>query len=165
MAAPNGTATNAFPSNPQYFDQDFAGKDYAYVNQFDSGIDSDQDLLTDVEEQNLGTNPFLPDTDEDGQSDSQEVLAGSDPLDPNDFFQLIPPASSSSTNLVLQWNARSGVFYSIEAATNSLNGEYEFMVLESNINVLADGPISTNFPFGADTLNVYRVRAETPVID
>ncbi|NQW20107.1 MAG: thrombospondin type 3 repeat-containing protein [Chloroflexi bacterium] len=48
-----------------------------------TAIDSDQDGLSDFEEFNVfGTDPFNTDTDGDTFSDSEEILAGTDPLDP-----------------------------------------------------------------------------------
>ncbi|MCW8138074.1 MAG: Ig-like domain-containing protein [Planctomycetota bacterium] len=44
--------------------------------------DRDQDRLPDWREVVLGTDPFNPDTDGDGFTDNDEVLRGSDPLDP-----------------------------------------------------------------------------------
>ncbi len=45
-------------------------------------LDSDQDGLTDAEEKLYGTNPHNPDTDGDGYSDGAEVKAGYNPLKP-----------------------------------------------------------------------------------
>ena len=44
-------------------------------------LDSDQDGLTDEEELVLGTDPLLKDTDADNYWDSWEVIEGTDPLD------------------------------------------------------------------------------------
>jgi len=44
--------------------------------------DDDNDGLTDSEESVLGTDPLLADTDDDGLSDSEEIVWGTDPLDP-----------------------------------------------------------------------------------
>jgi len=47
-------------------------------------IDSDQDGLTDEEEKSLGTNSNLPDSDNDGLFDREEVkVYGTDPLNPD----------------------------------------------------------------------------------
>ena len=43
-------------------------------------IDDDNDGLSDVEEGQLGTNPFIFDTDGDGIGDGDEILAGTNPL-------------------------------------------------------------------------------------
>lgn len=45
-------------------------------------LDSDQDGLTDAEEKLYGTDPHSPDTDGDGYSDGAEVKAGYNPLKP-----------------------------------------------------------------------------------
>ncbi|MBT8283734.1 MAG: gliding motility-associated C-terminal domain-containing protein, partial [Muriicola sp.] len=50
----------------------------------DCAEDSDNDGLTDGQEGILGTDPNDPDTDDDGLEDGEEVLNGSDPLDPCD---------------------------------------------------------------------------------
>lgn len=44
--------------------------------------DADMDRLTDVKEQEYGTDPYNFDTDGDGVWDGDEVSGGSDPLDP-----------------------------------------------------------------------------------
>ena len=49
-----------------------------------TAVDSDNDGLTDAEESVLGTDPFDPDTDGGGVDDGTEVARGSDPLDPTD---------------------------------------------------------------------------------
>jgi len=47
----------------------------------DPNLDSDTDGLSDVEEEELGTDPYVFDTDNDGYGDGDEVREGSDPLD------------------------------------------------------------------------------------
>lgn len=60
----------------------------------------DTDGLDDVEEQILGTDPLLQDTDGDGFSDGLEVRFGSDPLDPA-AFPIFLPALSEQARLAL----------------------------------------------------------------
>ena len=43
-------------------------------------MDSDQDVLTDAQELDLGTNPYAIDTDGDGQADLEELQSGHSPL-------------------------------------------------------------------------------------
>ena len=60
-------------------------------------LDSDQDGLTDSEEKLYGTDPHNPDTDGDGYSDGAEVRAGYDPLKPAPGDKLIAGATSAKT--------------------------------------------------------------------
>ncbi len=53
--------------------------------------DCDSDGLTNAEEENLGTDPFDPDSDSDGITDGQEVLDTTDPLDACDSVGGTPP--------------------------------------------------------------------------
>lgn len=46
-------------------------------------VDTDDDGLTDAEEEMLGTDPNNPDTDNDGLDDGDEVTLGTDPTDPD----------------------------------------------------------------------------------
>ena len=48
------------------------------------GPDSDNDNVSDVAENEAGTDPNDPDSDRDGASDGQEADAGTDALDPED---------------------------------------------------------------------------------
>jgi len=54
----------------------------------DPNGDEDNDGLNNTEEANLGTNPYLRDTDGDGVNDLREVGDATDPLDPTSFDPL-----------------------------------------------------------------------------
>lgn len=56
----------------------------AYPTATDPNADTDGDGITNLEEQLLGTNPTLADSDGDGLSDAAEVSANLDPLDSSD---------------------------------------------------------------------------------
>lgn len=60
-------------------------------------LDSDQDGLTNAEEKLYGTDPYNPDTDGDGYSDGAEVKAGYDPLKPAPGDKLSDEASTQKT--------------------------------------------------------------------
>jgi len=49
-----------------------------------SSVDTDGDGLTDVEEEEMGTDPLSTDTDEDGWTDGVEDNSHTDPTDPED---------------------------------------------------------------------------------
>ena len=48
-------------------------------------LDTDEDGLSDDEEEELGTDPYNPDSDGDGWGDGEEVDLGTDPLDDSDY--------------------------------------------------------------------------------
>jgi len=64
-------------------DGDSTGAEAETGSDTDGPIDSDQDGLTDDEEAELGTDPYLKDTDADSYWDSWELDEGTDPLDVN----------------------------------------------------------------------------------
>jgi hypothetical protein len=68
-------------------------------------LDSDQDGLTDQEEKMIGTDPFKAVTDGDGYSDGKEVGSGYNPLKPAPGDKLVPTASSTSSASDFQQNA------------------------------------------------------------
>ncbi|MHA1745889.1 MAG: hypothetical protein ACTSWW_07805 [Promethearchaeota archaeon] len=64
----------------------FASENRNGVRIYDSGLDSDEDGVSDWEETSLFmTNPFNSDSDGDGYSDSEEIGKGTDPLNPLDY--------------------------------------------------------------------------------
>jgi hypothetical protein len=60
--------------------------------------DSDQDGLSDQEEKIYGTDPHNKDTDNDGYTDGVEVSSGYDPLKPAPGDKIIPANSAGQTN-------------------------------------------------------------------
>lgn len=64
-------------------------------------LDSDQDGLSDEEERLYGTDPFNPDTDGDGYSDGVEVRSGYDPLKPAPGDKIIESEDSTTPQAVL----------------------------------------------------------------
>ena len=61
-------------------------KQRTFNNVLDSQLDTDGDYLTDIDEVLRGTDRLNPDTDGDGWNDEIEVSSGSDPLVPNRFL-------------------------------------------------------------------------------
>lgn len=57
--------------------------------------DDDNDGLSDIQEQELGTDPLNPDTDEDGMSDKDEVDQNLDPLNPDTDNDSVPDAEDA----------------------------------------------------------------------
>ncbi len=71
--------TNA-ATNSQVNKNSNSGTNINATEQVTSSVDSDNDLLTDVEEEIFSTNPDKPDSDSDGYLDGQELLAGYNPM-------------------------------------------------------------------------------------
>ncbi len=70
-------------------------------NAADASLDNDLDGLTNLEEYNRGTNPIVADTDSGGVNDGDEVLNGTDPLNPADdgvVSSYSPPKKESPTD-------------------------------------------------------------------
>ena len=87
----------------------FASENFSGKNIFQ---DSDQDGLTNEEEQLYGTDPNNPDTDGDGYSDGAEVRSGYDPLKPSPGDKIIPenkvPSNSGKTSENISTNQKAG---------------------------------------------------------
>lgn len=69
----------------------------AQNNAYNVFIDQDQDGLTDQEELLYGTDPTNPDTDEDGYQDGKEINSGYDPLKPAPGDKIISDQTTQST--------------------------------------------------------------------
>lgn len=79
--------------------------------------DSDQDGLTDQDESTTHqTNPARADTDDDGQNDGHEVIAGTDPLDPLHWFGC-GTMEQEAGDLVMRWMSMLNRQYTVQSAT------------------------------------------------
>lgn len=110
-------------------------------------LDSDQDGLTDQEEKMIGTNPKNPDTDGDGYSDGKEVKSGYNPLKPAPGDQIFPAAKTSSSKQGSQEN-KTGT--SGQNATGDLELDLSSNLLDSgntlNDQILTDLSSDPNNP-------------------
>ncbi len=82
--------------------EDAQGLDRA-VN--DSGLDPDDDGFTNIEEFLAGTNPFDTDTDDDGDNDGSESNNGSNPASTGDGHRLVSKARKAGGDVILDWTA------------------------------------------------------------
>ena len=114
-----------FSGYPRPLDGDASGGE-----QWDMGIyelastlaDADGDGLSDARElEEVGTNPKTGDTDADGQSDGDEVVADVDPLDRGSFFAVNQVSTLDASPFVFSWHSATGRLYSLQTATNILS--------------------------------------------
>jgi len=87
---------------------------------FDDGSDSDNDGLTGWDEGRIhGTDPDNAYSDSDTMNDGDEIIAGTNPLDPASIFA-ITDVSTVSSNVVIQWSSASNRTYAIWGSSNLL---------------------------------------------
>ena len=119
--------------------------------------DTDGDGLSDGKETLIHhTNPCLADTDNDGQSDKFEVMAGSNPNDPNSLF-----AHSVSQNIeqgvIISWTGIAGNIYEIRVS-DSINGSYSHLIsiecTEDGTQTITDNGLDKNNNNYSDELDV-----------
>lgn len=82
------------------------------------GSDNDGDGLNASWEKSYTTDPNNSDTDNDGISDGHEILAGTDPLDPQDLLLMVE-LKPQGGNLLVFWDAVAGKNYQLEYATSA----------------------------------------------
>lgn len=85
-------------------------------------LDSDQDGLTDQEEKMIGTDPFKTDTDGDGYSDGKEIKSGYDPLKAAPGDKLFAPIQTVTTTQNDQANNSTNAPNTDSSATNQETG-------------------------------------------
>lgn len=112
--------------------------------------DNDGDLLADLDEilgnqfdPTTPTNPNLWDTDGNGVSDYDEMIAGTDPTNPDATFEVIRIASVGGGQDV-GWVARGGKTYVVHARTNLLTGALTPIATNTAVGGIAPWYVVTN---------------------
>jgi hypothetical protein len=130
-------------------------------------LDSDGDGLPDAWEMehagNLTALSGNNDSDGDGQTDLEEYLAGTDPLDAKDFLgplKLIVALDSSSRTL--QWPTKKNYSYRIETR-HSFGGSSNWVQLDGTLATGSGATASVTLPSSVDSETYYRVRAFPPL--
>lgn len=124
---------------------------YYYVSS-----DSDGDDLPDSREVALGTDMNDPDSDDDGQDDGDEVLAGAVPTNGASSF-VLESTGVTETNASLTWYARTNRLYDLMSHDGPPTNGAVFTALATDITVLSDQTLTTNLPLNVD-LQVLRLR-------
>jgi hypothetical protein len=119
------------------FDQDGMPDDWESTHGFDArngadaGADTDGDLLTNAEEYRHVTDPNDADTDDDGASDLDEVVAGTKPADAGSCFEAEPGRTGAVMRL--SWPGAAGRMYDVMARASLVSGEWAFVEGRTNI--------------------------------
>ena len=100
----------------------------------DSNEDTDQDGLSELEEDLLGTSDQKSDTDGDGHDDRKEVDRGTDPLDPNEYpiDNHAPTDISLSPNSVLESAAFGSLVGTLSAQDQDTGDTHQFSLVNGN---------------------------------
>jgi hypothetical protein len=89
-----------------------------------------------------------PDCDNDGTTDANEAIAGTDPLDPDSFFHIVD-ANHTTGQAILTWPSVFGRLYTVWCATNLLDAD-PWQVVQSNIVSTPPANVYTNNPPSID---------------
>lgn len=110
--------------------------------------DTDNDGLSDTEEEQLGTDPNDADSDDDGVEDGVEIETGTDPLDPTDFNNTLlacgaPTYDPANDFAVLLWRdcdfAGADSLWNLRITGGSTSFSTYAGVIDSSVNLSATG--------------------------
>jgi len=143
------------------------GAQYVSLAFLPEALDSDGDGLPDAWEiDHAGDLTSLSgneDSDGDGQTDLDEYLAGTDPLDPKDFLGPVKLIVSADTAAqTLQWPTKKNYTYLVESR-RSFGASSNWTVVEGSQVVGTGSTVSFSLPKSSGAYLFYRIRAFPPL--
>jgi len=125
--------------------------------------DSDQDGLSDWHEINTyGCSPIHKDTDQDGQNDNGEVIAGTDPTDSANYFSA-SAVPGGEVELSISWYGRTNRTYDVYRCDELLESGNGFEPVDSLTNIVFSEDGVTSVMDSASSnfdIRFYRVRVK-----
>lgn len=110
-----------------------------------------------------GVDPRLVDSDQDGQSDYQELIANTDPGQASDTWAAVSSRFDPDGALVHTFAGRAGRAYRLYRSTNELDGVLSWQVISVTDLQVADQPLALRDVQPVDApVVVYRLEAEMP---
>ena len=104
------------------------------------------------------------DADRDGQSNFNELTAGTDPFDPSSSFRLLSAEIIGGKDVRLVWTAGAGHNYVVQVATNLTGNQAIFRDLSPTVSVAIGETQASYVHFGAgastNQAGFYRIRLE-----
>lgn len=98
-----------------------------------------------------------PDQDGDGQGDTSELLAGTNPFDPSSSFRVLS-LQRNGPGLDLTWSSLANATYILDASTSLAAGSWE--PVESTRITATEAVTTVNIPDASSGWSFYRVRRE-----
>lgn len=163
-------STSQAPSNdldaiPRPLDGDADGTNRVDMGAYElasATSDSDGDMLCDRDEILALTDPLNPDTDADGAGDGEESFAGTNPLDPTSVLALLTPVVQT-TGVVcaveIRWSSVDSKSYSLNRSTNLVLDAYGQIVTSGVQGTYPVNVVTDHVPSAAGPC-FYRIKVE-----
>lgn len=144
----------------------------AFFSNNDSPLDSDRDGIPDIYETgtgvyvsptNVGSNPLARDSDGDGISDGEELIAGTNPNSGSDALSVTEVQRNASGQIVISWLGHPGRLYGVHYLDSDLIPGLSFLPLNGFTNLATTSTATMRVTNNVDSAHrFYRVTTRLP---